>query len=331
MNPHLYYLHRISPFVIRFGESFGLRWYGLSYVAGFAAGFLLLRYLSKRGRLQLTAHDLDELLTVLIVGVLVGARLGYVLFYAPSLLVQFSSSLPFWGALAINQGGMSSHGGFIGVAIAVYYFARRRKVSWLHVGDAVVMVAPVGLFFGRIANFINGELYGCPTNVPWAVCFPSEIMNWSGERLSQLTLLLTQNGFHFDKVESILTAIRVNDAVAAIAHPLLTPRHPSQLYEAFLEGVVLFCLLWFFGVKKNVRPGAATALFFFFYALLRIAGEQFREPDADIGYQWLNLTRGQWLSIFMLGAAAVFWRLSRTVRPAAAKAPNAHFRPPKSH
>lgn len=330
MNPQQYYLHRISPFIIRFSENFGLRWYGLSYVAGFVAGLMLLRYLSKRGRLQLSLHDLDELLTVLIVGVLGGARLGYVLFYEPSLFIQFSSSLPFWGALAINQGGMSSHGGFIGVVIAVYYFAKRHRVSWLHVGDAVVMVAPAGLFFGRMANFINGELYGRPASVPWAVCFPTEILNWSSEKLTQLTSLLAQKGFALDSVERILAAIRQNDAAAAIVHPLLTPRHPSQLYEAFLEGVVLFAILWFWGMRKTRRDGQVSALFFLFYALLRIVGEHFREPDAGVGYQWLNLTRGQWLSILMLGAAGIFWHLSRTARPVASKAPTAPAHPPKT-
>lgn len=310
MNPQHFYLHRISPYILRFGGQFGLRWYGLSYVAGFIVGLFLLRYLSQKGLLKLLLNDVDALLTYLIIGVLIGGRLGYILFYQPSLLLQLTASPPFWGVLAINQGGMSSHGGFLGVWLVIILFAKRHGVSWLHVGDAVVMSAPVGLFFGRLANFVNGELYGRPSVVPWAVCFPTEIMNWSTQRLNQLTGALAEKGFIYDSTERLLDAIRNNDTVANIVQPFLTPRHPSQIYEALLEGVCLFAILWWFGMKRSRRDGRITALFFLCYGVMRIFAEQFREPDAGIGYQILGLTRGQLLSFGMLFIGAVFWYIS---------------------
>lgn len=310
MNPQHFYFHRISPYIFRLGGQFGLRWYGLSYVAGFIAGLFLLRFLSRKGLLKLLLKDVDALLTYLIIGVLVGGRLGYILFYQPSLLLQFTTSPPFWGFLAIHQGGMSSHGGFLGVWFMIILFARRRDVPWLHVGDAVVMSAPAGLFFGRMANFVNGELYGRSAIVPWAVCFPTEIMNWSAQRLNQLMGVLAEKGFIYDSTERLLDTIRNNDTVAAIVQPFLTPRHPSQIYEALLEGVCLFAILWWFGMKRVRRDGRITALFFLCYGVMRIFVEQFREPDADIGYQLLGLTRGQLLSFGMLFIGAVFWYLS---------------------
>jgi len=312
MDPSDYYLHRISPFIIRFSESFGLRWYGISYVLGFVVGILLLRRLSKNRRLRLSLSEVDALMTYLVIGVLVGARVGYVLFYDLSLLVQFESHFPFWGLLAVNQGGMSSHGGFIGVAVLMVIFARRYRYPIMHVGDAVVMAAPPGLFFGRMANFINGELFGRPTDVPWAVCFPSEILNWPFERTTRLFQTLSEKGYEFTDVGGLIDGVIRNDAVAALVHPMLTPRHPSQIYEALLEGVVLFLLLWFLG-KRFRRIGAVSAFFFWGYAVLRIFAEQFREPDVGIGFQWLGLTRGQWLSALMLVAGGVIWYFSLKV------------------
>ncbi len=309
MAPHCFYLHRLSPYIIRFSGNFGLRWYGAAYVAGFITGLFLLRRLSKLGRLHISYQDIDGLLTYLIVGVLVGGRLGYVLFYDLPLLTQFDSHFPFWGVLAINQGGMSSHGGFIGITIMVLIFAHKHRVHWLHIGDGVVMVAPLGLFFGRIGNYINGELFGRPTNVPWAVCFPTEIMNWSSEKITHLFNYFAGKGFVFQDVNELISAVRQNDAVAFLIRPLLTPRHPSQLYEAFLEGLVLFAILWWFG-KRAKKSGQVSAIFFWAYGVMRIFVEQFREPDVGIGFGWLGLTRGQWLSVGMLFAGGILWYLA---------------------
>ena len=309
MEAQSYYLHNISPFIVRFGENFGLRWYGVSYVAGFIAGLILLRRLSKTGSLKLNYKEIDALITYLILGVIVGGRMGYVLFYEPKLFFEWEGSFPFWGLLAINKGGMSSHGGFIAVIGMVFLFARKYKYSFLHVGDAVVMVAPPGLFFGRIANFINGELFGRPTEVPWAVCFPSEIMNWSSEKVQILFQHLQEKGFVFQDIGELIDAIQRQNALANLVYPFLTPRHPSQIYEAIFEGAVLFGILWW-GRKKFKRDGMMAVLFFLGYGIMRIFAEQFREPDIGIGYQWLGLTRGQWLTFGMLVAGGIFYMLS---------------------
>jgi phosphatidylglycerol:prolipoprotein diacylglycerol transferase len=314
VDAQAYYLHRISPFIVRFGENFGLRWYGVSYVAGFIVGLVLLRRLSRNGLLKLTYKEIDALLTYLIVGVIVGGRLGYVIFYEPKLLMEWESGFPFWGLLAINKGGMSSHGGFIAIICMVILFSRKYHYTLLHVGDAVVMVAPPGLFFGRVANFINGELFGRPAHVPWAVCFPTEIMNWSSEKVQNLFQSLREQGYAFSDIGELIDAVQRQDSVAKIIHPMLTPRHPSQIYEALLEGILLFVLLWF-GRRKLKKDGMMVVLFLLGYGIVRIFAEQFREPDVGIGYQWLGLTRGQWLSFGMLAAAGIFFMLSMKQKP----------------
>ncbi|MBN1902601.1 prolipoprotein diacylglyceryl transferase [Candidatus Sumerlaeota bacterium] len=309
MDAQSYYLHRISPYIVRFGGGFGLRWYGVSYVAGFIVGLLLLRHLSKAGFLKIKFNEIDALLTYLIIGVVAGGRIGYVLFYEPALLWDWGSGFPYWGLLAINKGGMSSHGGFLALIFMGVLFARKYGYPLLHIGDAVVIAAPPGLFFGRMANFINGELFGRPSTVPWAVCFPTEIMNWPSEKIQTLFHHLNENGMAFRDVNHLIESIPGNDAAASLVSPFLIPRHPSQIYEALLEGVALFAILWI-ARKKIKRDGMMIALFFWGYAVMRIFAEQFREPDAGIGYQWLGLTRGQWLSMGMLAAGGIFYYLS---------------------
>jgi len=310
MGAESFYLHRISPFIIRFGENFGIRWYGVAYMAGFLVGRALLQHLSKTGRLKISLKDIDALMTYLILGVLVGGRLGYILFYEPSLLVEFDRAFPFWGLLAVNKGGMSSHGGFIGVWIMTYVFARKYHYPFLHVGDAIVIACPPALFLGRIANFINGELFGRPAKVPWAVCFPTEIMTWPEAAIRNLFDLVSKKGYSFRDVPDLLNAIPGNNTLAELVHPLLTPRHPSQIYEALLEGLALFVILWW-GGKRLKRDGETAALFFWCYALMRIFAEQFREPDIGIGFQLFGMTRGQWLSLGMLVLGGIILYLSR--------------------
>jgi len=296
--------------MIRFTGNFGIRWYGVAYVAGFLVGRILLQHLSKTGRLKISLKDIDNLMTYLILGVLVGGRLGYILFYEPSLFVEFDRAFPFWGLVAVNKGGMSSHGGFLGVWIMIFLFARKYKYSVLHVGDAVVLACPPALFLGRMANFINGELFGRPAKVPWAVCFPTEILNWTEKSISNLFDLLSKKGYGFRDVPDLLNAIQGNNTIAEAVHPLLTPRHPSQIYEAILEGIFLFIILWWAG-KRMKRNGEAAALFFWCYALMRIFAEQFREPDIGIGFQLFGMTRGQWLSLGMLVLGGIIMYSSR--------------------
>lgn len=277
-----YYLHDLGPFVFQFGGHWGIRWYGLAYVMAFVCGALLYRHLAQRGYSQLAPEKVADFITWgALFGVVLGGRLGYVLFYRPE--HYFTHPLELF---AVWDGGMSSHGGIIGLVLYTFWYARRHRVSWLGVGDNLVVVAPLGLFFGRLANFVNGELYGRPAALPWAVQFPTELSD-----------------------APPLDLIQHDEMVRARLREILPPRHPSQLYEAFLEGVVLFTLLWILRTKCRVPRGVLTGAFFIFYALLRIAGEMFREPDAPLTGVF---TRGQFLSLFMILGGAAFaiagWR-----------------------
>ncbi len=252
----------INPEIVRVGR-FAVRWYGVMYLLGFAASYLLVKYQVKKKNIDLGSDFLDSLYTFIILGLIIGARVGYVIFYNLSSYVQRPLDI-----LAVWEGGMSFHGGLIGSVLAgVWCCKRYKKDPWL-IADLVTVTAPVGLGFGRLGNFINGELYGRATNVPWAMVFPS--------------------GGPF-------------------------PRHPSQLYEFFLEGVLLFTVLWL--VKDRARgPGALTALFITLYGMFRFAVEFFREPDPQLGYILGPFTMGQVLSFCMALAGAALLHLRHKKR-----------------
>jgi phosphatidylglycerol:prolipoprotein diacylglycerol transferase len=254
---------QIDPVLVQLGP-FAIRWYALAYIAGLLLGWRYMLRLNKR-RAHLAASEvIDDLLVWTIVGVILGGRFGYVLFY----------NLPFYienplRALAVWQGGMSFHGGLLGVMVAMIWFARRRQLELLRLSDLMSCAVPLGLFFGRIANFINGELYGRATDLPWAVLFPH-------------------------------------------AGPL--PRHPSQLYEAILEGALLFAVLAWLAWRRDAlqRPGMLTGVYLCGYALARAVVELVRQPDAQIGLLPLGTTMGQWLSLpMLLGGLYLVWRARR--------------------
>ncbi len=258
----------VDPVLVQLGP-FAIRWYALAYIAGILLGWRVLRRIVRRPGWSLTPETVDDLLFHVTLGVILGGRLGYVLFYQPG--HYLANPLD---ALAVWHGGMSFHGGLLGVLVASALFARGRGLSFREVVDALAVVTPIGLFFGRVANFINSELWGRVTDVPWAVVFP--------------------NG-----------------------GPL--PRHPSQLYEAALEGLVLLAVMLWLALTRPYRPeakGELGGVFLAGYALARIFVEFFREPDAQIGYLAGGTTMGQLLSLPMLavGVGAVLharWRLRR--------------------
>ncbi len=251
---------KIDPNIIELGP-FKLRWYGLMYVLGFLAAYFLIGIQKGAHRLGLQGKLLQDLIFYMALGLVVGARLGYVLFYQFANLGYYLKHPV--EIIAVWHGGMSFHGGFIGVVLAAIIFCRLRGMSFLQVADLVIVTAPVGLFFGRMGNFINGELYGRATSVPWAMVFPS------------------------------------NPGV---------PRHPSQLYEAGLEGVVLFVVLWL--LKDRIhRPGAMVALFLAGYGTMRFVVEFFREPDAQIGLFLGIFSMGQFLCLAMVLAAVILFFL----------------------
>jgi len=299
-----YYVHHLNPFLIRFYDQFGIRWYGVAYLCGFIAAFYLLKWLARKGYGSLAEGQVaDFTFYAALFGVLLGGRLGYVLFYRPEMLTDPIS------ILRVTDGGMASHGGIIGLFIFSWIYARRHKISWTGIGDNLVAVAPIGLLFGRIANFINGELWGHPTNVPWAVQFPSELLDYPDKAQAAIDQCSALSP-NLDSVNAIIDATRTNPQVREILSHILTPRHPSQLYEALLEGVLLFVCLITIRLRFRKPDGLTTGCFFLLYPIMRIIGETFRVPDAPLTGPF---TRGQFLSLFMfLIALGFFWRVWKT-------------------
>ncbi|MBT4225627.1 MAG: prolipoprotein diacylglyceryl transferase [Opitutae bacterium] len=259
-----YWTHDLDPFLIRFGENFGIRWYGLSYLMGFLVAFLLLRFYFDKKRSPLNPEQQTNFMTYIILGVLAGGRLGYMLLYSSGRESLAANPL---NLFKVWEGGMASHGGFVGVVIAILLFARNNRIPASRLMDIIVSVGPAGLFFGRMANFINGELWGKVSQVPWAVIFP--------EAPGQ-------------------------------------PRHPSQLYEAGLEGLVMFLYVqhrfWRNRVAQD-RPGHLAGEFLIGYSVARIFCEQFREPDDVL---IAGVSKGQFYSIGLVAMGIVLIVLSRS-------------------
>ncbi len=314
------YLHTLDPFAIDFGGGWGIRWYGLSYLLGFFLGYLLIRRVARVGVSTLTPDRVADLVVTIAIGIVVGGRLGYVLFYRIDLLWTFTSHAPWWSAVAINEGGMASHGGMIGGILASGWFAWRHGHRWSHLLDLFAFAAPPGLFFGRVANFVNGELLGrpCDASLPWAVKFPQEL---SDPALAERALLaLARAGLEpvgHDAVGWMIGRIQSGDRdVIAVVEPLLTPLHPSQLYAAVGEGLVVFLVLAIAWLRPR-RPLLIGSLFCVTYAAMRIVDERFRQPDEHLGMQALDLTRGQWLSLGLLALGLLglaLWRRSTVPR-----------------
>jgi phosphatidylglycerol---prolipoprotein diacylglyceryl transferase len=249
-----YWVHEPTPFLGPHWGNFGIRFYGLGFLLGFLAGFWLFARYARAGLSQLPKEKIGDLMVALVIGVMIGGRLGSFLLYHPQdLLADPLSFFRVW------EGGMASHGGFVGVTIALWWFGRRHRISFFHLGDLIVSAAPVGLMLVRIANFLNGELWGKTATVPWAVIFEK-----------------TGGG------------------------PV--PRHPSQLYESALEGALLLGLMQWRFWRSNIvreRPGHLAGEFLIGYAVVRMIGEVFREPDASL---ILGVSRGTFYSVFLIVA-----------------------------
>jgi phosphatidylglycerol---prolipoprotein diacylglyceryl transferase len=303
-----FYVHHLSPFLIQFSNQIGIRWYGLAYIAGFVAAFYLMKWLARKGYGSLRENQVgDFVFYAALFGVLVGGRIGYVLFYRPNMLTEDPI-----GIFRVWDGGMASHGGILGLIIFSGIYARRHRISWTGIGDNIVTAAPIGIFFGRLANFINGELYGRITNVPWAMQFPAELLDHPNEAARAIEQT-TKIDPALNSAPDIIAAARHSEAVRHVLAGILTPRHPSQLYEACLEGVLLFSLLLLIRLKFRKPDGVTTGCFFILYPAMRIIGEFFREPDAPLTGPF---TRGQFLSLFMflVGIAFLWVALRRNTR-----------------
>lgn len=295
-----YYLHDLSPYAIRFSDRFAIHWYGLAYVLGFYFGYLVMVRLARRGHGSLKPEQVGDFITyAALFGVVLGGRLGFMLLYNFDEFIKAP-----WRIVRLWDGGMASHGGIAGLALFSLYWAWRHKISWTGIGDNLVVAAPIGLFTGRIANFINGELYGRATNVAWAMKFPTEV-NEPGLTIvpSQIGLNVQPDQFPRHSHEILALARQTPEGVANLERAL-TPRHPSQLYEAMCEGVLLFTILYLVRTRcKNLPDGITTGLFFVLYAVARIAVENLREPDSSL---IMGITKGQFYSTFMIVVGLAF-------------------------
>ncbi len=245
-------VHNFNPIFISFGE-FHIYWYGIMYLIAFLLAWFLGNFYIKKGLIKITNDNFSDLLFYCFLGVLIGGRIGYAIFYNFSHTFQNPLTIFY-----VWDGGMSFHGGFIGVLIAIIYFCRKYKISFFLVSDFIVKLVPIGLFTGRIGNFINSELWGKPSEVKWAVIFPN--------------------------VDNV-------------------PRHPTQLYEAFLEGILLFVILNFLLIRKN-RTSEITSYFLIYYSLFRFIVEFYRVPDSHIGYiifNWVTMGQILCMPMFLLG------------------------------
>ncbi|MFV9474945.1 prolipoprotein diacylglyceryl transferase [Advenella sp. RU8] len=250
----------INPVAIEIGP-LKVHWYGLMYLLAFALVWILGRYRIKKGMIDLTQQRFEDLIFYGVLGVIAGGRLGYILFYQPSFYLSHPLEI-----FSVWDGGMSFHGGLIGVLLAMYLFGRKEGKTFFEVADFIAPLVPLGLACGRLGNFINGELWGRPADVPWAMIFPG-----AGN----------------------------------------IPRHPSQLYQMLLEGILLFIILWFFSSKK--RPvGQVSAVFLMGYGVFRFIAEYTREPDSYLGILALGFSMGQWLSIPMILAG--IWLYANSTR-----------------
>ena len=284
-----------------------IRWYGLMYIVAFGIAYFLVRKQIKEKNLKITDDTLTSLFTWGILGILLGARLFYALVYDKSGVFLKNPLLIFWPFNSnfnfIGLQGMSYHGGLIGGFIGVLIFCKRKKISLLETGDLIAVAIPAGYTFGRLGNFANGELFGRVTAAPWGMVFPDAPPfnireNW---------------------VEEIIA--KANIDVSAISAYINLPRHPSQLYEAFLEGIVLWAFLWFFMRKIKLAPGSLIGAYIAGYGAVRFFIEYFREPDHNIGFilklsgkpsyiyrldSFLNFTMGQLLCFLMITVGLLF-------------------------
>ncbi len=256
------YTHDLNPVLVDFGI-IAIRWYSLAYIFGIIIGWWfgkkIISHVLKNNSHKFKLEDFDDLIGYLIISIIIGGRIGYVIFYNFEYYISNPSEI-----IKVWEGGMSFHGALIGIIIATYLFSKKKGISTFFLLDIIACVAPIGIFFGRIANFINGELVGKVTNVSWSVIFPL--------------------------IDSL-------------------PRHPSQLYEAILEGVILFLILNILIFKKKYKVGISSCLFLIFYGIFRITSEIFREPDTQIGYIFDLFSMGTLLSVFMVLSGLIILRV----------------------
>ncbi|MFD2158459.1 prolipoprotein diacylglyceryl transferase [Rubritalea tangerina] len=338
------YVHDLNPVIFEITDSIKLRWYGFAYLLAFVAGYLLLKWMGDKKLWVLPGKVAGDFIAYAAVfGVFLGGRIGNVLIYQREELMNDPLVI-----FRVWEGGMASHGGILGLLIFTFVYARMKKVSWTALGDGLCVVAPLGIMFGRLANFINGELYGrVDKTFAWAMKFPNALWDKNtvegtkpnltqaaaaradkgGEYTQYYDQMIEGSDAYFDgalkegtaeyeayaalmsrKAEMLNKAVRENPEVKDAVAYYLEPRYPSQLFQAALEGLLLFLILFVMRVKfPKLAHGVLTGLFFIFYAIFRISMENFREPETAnlmlLGTEW---TMGQFLSLFMIAIGLAF-------------------------
>lgn len=332
MNALATYIHHLDPVLVDIpGTPLAIRWYGLAYIGGFVIGYLVLLWLSRRGQYCIKEDKLGDFITLIcIFGVLVGGRLGEFFFYwLPEVglsglwddLVRSVQDARFPWIFRVWEGGMASHGGIICVLLVTIWYAHRHKLKLAEVADGLAIVCPIGLFFGRIANFINGELYGriAPADSALAMKFPQEFSLLPAQESIQAQAALEHtmgaplgsflqrddSGMITERFPDMISRMcRENEAFRETLGQFLHPRYPSQLFEAAGEGLLIFIILITLRLKWKTAPaGIFSALFCFLYAAARISTECFKEPDAG---SWYGITKGQYLSFILIALGFVF-------------------------
>ncbi len=299
------FVHTLNPFAVQFSDSFGIRWYGLAYMTGFIVAWLLVRWLSRSGRIPLRPLQVGDYITACVLGVIIGGRLGHVLFYDRELLWHFGDSFPYWGLLEIHKGGMSSHGGILGVFAAMWVYGTRHQIPYLALCDTACYIAPPGLMFGRLANWVNGELWGkvlpddMQASAPW----------WSVKYPEEAIQLAPTVDAHAQAVH-LSTLAHAGDAHAAAQIAALVPaRYPNNFIQAATDGPLIMLVLvavWW----KPRHAGTIFGAFLISYGILRNVSEQYREPDEGV-YTLGPLTLPMLLSIAMVLAGLLLIRYAR--------------------
>ncbi|OHD56419.1 MAG: prolipoprotein diacylglyceryl transferase [Spirochaetes bacterium GWF1_51_8] len=288
----------INPVIFAITDTFAIRWYSMMYVVGFLLAYLFFKYYIKKGVLKVKIEEMGDVLFVVILGVLVGGRLGYILFYNLGYYLQNPLEM-----LMVWKGGMSFHGGFIFSILAVAIYLNNKKKSFIDYADLFMIPLPLGLFFGRWGNFVNGELWGNATDAPWGMLFgPKPEIGNPGPSLYSVS-------------EPWVTAMAKKVGIDILPGQTMVnlPRHPSQIYEMLMEGAILFTIVFLvFRLVKNKPRGLIFAIFTTGYGLARFIAENFRQPDAQLGYlagDWLTMGMVLSLPMVLLGIAGIILSL----------------------
>jgi phosphatidylglycerol:prolipoprotein diacylglycerol transferase len=331
-------IHDFSPFVFKFSDSIGIQWYGLFYLISVFFSYFIVRWFSSRQNAHFTKTLSIDFIFFSGIGLFFGARIGYLL-YEPNLFLLFRNDFPYWGVLAIDEGGLSIHGAIFGLFISTFLFSLKSGISQLYLLDLSAIIGSFAIFWGRFASFFSGEylgrtvqeangigsefINGLAENI--LMKFPQEILQWPlthFTKLEKLNSLIEKvpglssqiwmeslqqyqenekaRGIVQEYLEKILNSVHDgNSTVLSLLTPFLENRHPVQLYSALCEGLIIFVLLFLLWFKPR-KPGVITANFIVLYSVMRIFIEQFALPDAQLGYRWMNVTQAQGLSVLML-------------------------------